>query len=120
MNACPIDKTTAWFKKFGTQNPLYTHVFCNLTRISIGLSMIAFPQFKKIYLILFVLSMIVFFSMVISKPNTWKPYLRAVLSYMTVSTLVLMGKTDLAGLLVITDALMGAQARHMGTIRKCD
>lgn len=46
----------------------------------------------------------------------WKVYLRTVVAYATAGTLIYNNKYEYAGLLVIVDALMGLQSRHMAFV----
>lgn len=55
------------------------------------------------------------YKLVITGNTTWKVYARTILVYALVSVLMFHGKRDAAGVLILVDALMGLQSRHIAT-----
>lgn len=95
---------------------LKTHIFCILLRISIGLLLITNNIPKNIIQILSLFIIITFTYKFFKIEHIWKVYLRTVLSYAIV--LFLVTKYDdryynVAGTIIIVDALMGLQSRHI-------
>lgn len=105
---------------------ILTHLPCILLRITIGLFLIFYiKNINKLYLIIFFAIIVVMFSYkFFILPKTWKNYLRTVLVY-SIGLIVLsislanenIISTETAGLvsgiLLIVDALMGLQTRHI-------
>lgn len=107
-----VDKTTLY-----NHHNVYTHLFCILIRISLGLYLISSETISPmIYYLLLVI--VVMFGMKFNTSNTWKCYLRTVLAYSTAYALLANGKKDYAGLVIITDALLGVQSRFTATLLK--
>lgn len=95
---------------------LKTHIFCILLRIFIGILIITDNLSKGIIQLLTIFVIISFGSKFFKLPNVWKVYLRTVLAYSIV--LFLVTKYDkkynnIAGTIIIIDALMGLQSRHI-------
>jgi hypothetical protein len=95
---------------------LKTHIFCILLRISIGLLIITDKISKNIIQLLSLFVVLMFAYKFFKLPNVWKVYMRTVLFYTIV--LFLVTKYDnkynnIAGTLIIVDALMGLQSRHI-------
>jgi hypothetical protein len=95
---------------------LKTHIFCILLRIAIGLMIITNNISKRIIQILSLFVVITFTYKFFKLSNVWKVYLRTVLSYAV--ALFLVTKYDdkynnVAGTIIIVDALMGLQSRHI-------
>jgi hypothetical protein len=93
-----------------------THIWCILLRITLGLLVInrTLPINLIILISLLVISM--FGYKYFKLPHVWKVYLRTVLVYSIVLGLTLKyGDTyrHISGTLIIVDALMGLQARHI-------
>ena len=57
-----------------------------------------------------------FSSKFMNNSNTWKVYLRTVVAYSTALLFTYNDHYNEAGLVVITDALMGIQSRHTGAL----
>lgn len=94
---------------------LKTYIFCILLRISIGLLIIANKIPITILQILSIFVIITFLYKFIKIEKIWKNYLRTVLVYSIVLFLITKFDTkyiELAGLLIIFDALMGLQTYH--------
>ena len=53
---------------------------------------------------------------VIKKNPLWKVYLRTVIAYGITGLMIHQQKYDIAGTIIITDALLGLQSRHMAHI----
>lgn len=107
-----IDKTTTY-----KHHNVYTHLFCVLIRISLGLYLISSPTVSPlIYWLL--LAIIVMFGMKFGKSNTWKCYLRTVIAYSTAFVLLSNEHKEYAGLVIIMDALLGVQSRFNATLLK--
>ncbi len=107
-----IYKDNTTIKKDHTQ---YTHLFCVLLRITIGSLLILNKIPNIVIIILSVLTVIMFLNKFLKLQNVWKVYMRTVLVYglVAVSSLIYKEKyNNLAGLLIIVDALMGLQSRH--------
>lgn len=95
----------------------FTHLFCVLLRLILAFIILSAGnkmsvQKKGIMLTIFMMAVILFGYKFIYVSDTWKPYLRATLSYILVTLFLYFDKYDAAGLMVIVDALMGVQARH--------
>jgi len=95
---------------------LKTHIFCILLRIIIGLSIITNSIPKNIIQILSLFVIITFTYKFFKIEHIWKVYLRTVLSYAIVLFLVTKYNdkyNNVAGTIIIIDALMGLQSRHI-------
>ena len=95
---------------------LKTHIFCILLRISIGLLLITNNIPKNIIQILSLFVIITFTYKFFKIEHIWKVYLRTVLSYAVVFFLVTKYNDryyNVAGTIIIIDALMGLQSRHI-------
>jgi len=93
-----------------------SYIFCVLLRIAIGLSIITDKLPTKIIIILAVFVVIAFSYKFYKLPNVWKVYLRTVLVYFIVLILSLKYNNrynNISGTLIIVDALMGLQSRHI-------
>lgn len=104
------DTTT---RKYNNQ---YTHLFCVLLRMTIGSLIILNKIPNIVIIILTLLTIIMFFNKFLKLPNVWKVYLRTVLVYMFILIFTVLYKekyNQLTGLLIIVDALMGFQSRHI-------
>lgn len=112
-----VDKTTAYYGWYGKGHPWYTYIWCVLLRITIGIVLIYINNsyINNKYLAIYaIIVAVVFFSKFISNTKTWKVYIRNVLIY---SIIAIMYKhpqhKDIAGMLIIIDALMGLQSRFI-------
>ena len=95
---------------------LKTHIFCILLRIIIGLLIITDKISKKIILLLCLFVVLTFTYKFFKINHIWKVYLRTVLSYAIVLFITI--KYDnkynsVSGTIIIIDALMGLQSRHI-------
>lgn len=117
-----LDPTTAY-----KHHNVYTHLGCVLLRCAIGISLIlaqtnlSSPTVDKriIYLLLAFCSIVVlwfgskYIRLIKSNTVVWKAYLRNVIAYTVAGGLIYKKRFDLAGTIMIADALMGTQSRHM-------
>ncbi len=110
---------------------VYTHLGCVLLRCAIGGAMIAshtladkWPRVERTMFCMWIvlcLGVVIMFAARFAKYSAmdqivWKVYLRTVVAYATAGTLIYNNKYEYAGLLVIVDALMGLQSRHMAFV----
>ncbi len=94
---------------------LKTHIFCILLRIAIGLLIITDNLSKFIIQMLSLFVIIVFSYKFFKLKHVWKVYLRTVLIYAIVLFLVTKYNNkynNVAGTLIIIDAILGLQSRH--------
>lgn len=56
---------------------------------------------------------------VIKDTPLWKSYLRMIIAYSTALCLLTMKQDQFAGIVVIADALMGINSRHMASVLTC-
>lgn len=115
-----LTDTSTTYAKLGKKHTTLTHLGCVLLRIFIG-----FLIYFKVsilsnlfFLIPFFLLIIIFFSykLYITKNKTWKVYLRTILIYsisLIISILDKKNNRNNAGILIMIDALMGLQSRHI-------
>lgn len=117
-----LDPTTTY-----KHHNVYTHLGCVLLRCAIGISLIlsqtnlSSPTVdKKIIHLLLVFCVIVvlwfgskYIRLIKSSTVVWKAYLRNVIAYTVAGGLIYKKRFDLAGTIMIADALMGTQSRHM-------
>jgi hypothetical protein len=112
--------------KSGRKHNLYTHLGCILLRILLGLLIyFRIRFFKNIFVLIpLFLSIIIFFSYKLIKTNnkTWKVYIRTILIYIIsllitsiehLNTVNVVNAINTSGILIILDALMGLQSRHI-------
>lgn len=120
------DQYTSIYKQ-GKRHTIYTHLGCVILRIVLGL-LIYFKLgiFKNILflIILFMLVIIVFsYKLYITKNKTWKVYIRTISLY-TISLIIDIldnykyktfntDSRNISGILIMLDAIMGLQARHI-------
>ena len=94
-----------------------TYIFCVLLRILLGLLIITNKLSKNKIIILTILIILVFLQKYIKLPLVWKVYLRTILTYTTVLILTTLNNNNnynhISGTLIIVDALMGLQSRHI-------
>lgn len=120
------DQYTSIYKQ-GKRHNTYTHLGCVILRIVLGL-LIYFKLgiFKNILflIVLFMLVIIVFsYKLYITKNKTWKVYIRTISLY-TISLIIDIldnykyktfntDSRNISGILIMLDAIMGLQARHI-------
>lgn len=107
---------------------VFTHLGCVLLRTFIGIKLIS-PEPKsdaclRNIIIIMIISMFIFgmkyFSHVILRDTIyWKCYLRMLVAYSSALCLIFMGQQNFAGLIIITDALMGMNSRHTASVLSC-
>lgn len=115
-----IDRTTVL-----KNHTAWTHVFCVLLRCSLGLYLlhtgVATPSRRRAWTVLAVVVMTFFFYRRQTVPRpTWKVYLRTVVAYgVVLAALHVLDPPEaalLGGTLIIVDALLGLQSRHIATL----
>ena len=95
---------------------LKTYIFCILLRILIGLVIITDNLSKFIIQILCIFVIIFFLYKFFKLKHIWKVYLRTVLIYTIILFLVTKYNNkynNVAGTLIIVDAILGLQSRHI-------
>ena len=95
---------------------LKTYIFCILLRIVIGLLLVTNNMPKRIIQILSLFIIVTFTYKFFKIEHIWKVYLRTVLTYAVVLFLVTKYNDtyyNVAGTIIIIDALMGLQSRHI-------
>lgn len=116
LDNCLSDKTTIY-----KHHNIFTHLFCVLLRITIGLLLIFYKDKlnQNYLLILFSLLslgfLIKYLNVLVNNINIWKVYIRTSLIYGIGSYMIYKNKYEEAGILVIIDALMGLQSRHLSS-----
>ena len=106
---------------------VYTHIGCVLIRIAMGLLLIGWGSKKEVkyaIIVIMILALMVFGkkykNRVIDDQETyWKSYPRMLVAYSSALALMKMKEEKLAGLLMMTDALMGMNSRHTASILSC-
>ncbi len=105
---------------------VYTHLGCVLLRCAIGLILILAQSklvdesktgIKYLLLVFCALVVVLFGSKYIKLIRTdivvWKAYVRTIVAYIFAGGLIYNNRYDSAGIIMIADALMGAQSRHV-------
>lgn len=108
------DLETIYYKKNNKHHPLLNYLGCVILRIIIGLLIFNNLLSPIVIYILSVLILLFFGNKFINSSLTWKNYPRTVLVY-SLLPIFTKYKSDhnYGGLLVIMDALMGLQTRHI-------
>jgi hypothetical protein len=112
-----VDTTTVYFKKNNKGHPWYTYIWCTILRITIGLILLHLQsnQINNNYLAVYAFAVaFAFFSKFLTVSPTWKVYMRTVLCY----TIIVASRNhpnfkDIAGSIMIIDAIMGLQSRFI-------
>lgn len=102
--------------RVGRPEKPYIHYICVLTRIIIGILVINKTIPIKILLLFSLSVVIIFLAKYFKLPNVWKVYARTIFVYGIVGLLALKYGEEyrnIYGTLIIVDALMGLQARHI-------
>ena len=97
-------------------HPMRNHLFCVSLRSILGLLVISNKISKNIILIISFLVVVMFLQKFFKLPNVWKVYMRTVIVYSIVFLLTLKygdQYNSVSGTLIIVDALMGLQSRHI-------
>lgn len=95
---------------------LKTYIICVLLRITLGLLIITNKIPKNILIIICLFIIITFSYKFYKLEKVWKVYLRTILVYTIVLGLILIFNNQynqVSGILIIIDALMGLQSRHI-------
>lgn len=120
INSSIIDHTT-----IVKNHNVYTHLGCVFIRCIIGVAILLLQNNKNFQnkwiqyglIIGCIITMIVFATKHFVKKNPlWKVYLRTVIAYGVIGLMIHQQKYDIAGTIIITDALLGLQSRHMAHI----
>lgn len=93
----------------------WTHLFCIMIRTILGFYIITSPVISNTILYL-LLAIVIMFSYKLFNTNTWKGYLKTVYAYGLAYKLIEYGYKDYAGLLLIFEALLSLQSRHIVTL----
>lgn len=117
-----IDKTTL-IEKLNKSHTTYSHLVCVIIRILLGLMIYyKYNIFQNNYLIIILSLFIILlfgYKLIITHNKTWKVYLRTILIYIIILIINLIDSTksktmnNISGILIIIDALMGLQSRHI-------
>jgi hypothetical protein len=118
-----VDHTTSMYPN----HTVYTHLGCVLIRVTLGVVVISNAMTPKRQRNLTILLMIIalafffkYYKMVVQQGTViWKSYLRTIIAYGTASYLTSIGKHELAGMLIIGDALSAVQSRHDAHVYTC-
>ena len=102
---------------------IFTHLGCVALRCTLGV-VLMHPQLcrqKRIAFMLLIGVVILIFGYKYIKQNAvvWKTYPRMLIAYSIALHLLYTGRPQYAGLLIIVDALMGVQSRHMASALSC-
>jgi len=108
------DDTTIYYKKNKKYHPLKNYLVCIILRIILGLLIFNNILNPIIIYILISLILIIFLTKFINNKTNWKVYERTILLY-TLIPYFTYNRTNhnYAGLLIIFDAIMGLQSRHI-------
>lgn len=117
-----VDHTTALYPKHN----VFTHMGCVLLRTTIGLTLMRrnlSPNIRMTIIRIIIIVIILFGSKYIShtvnQVQTWKVYPRMLITYIASLYLISQHNEQAAGVLIIVDALMGLQSRHMASVLTC-
>lgn len=111
--------------KLYPHHTVFTHLGCVLIRTYLGVSLInADPKKVRIITLIMIMAMVVFWfkyaTIMANNVVLWKSYLRMLVAYATALYLIIKKKqSNLAGLIIIVDALIGVQARHTASAVTC-
>lgn len=101
---------------------IFTHLGCVLLRIFIGMFLIESTnkKYNNVIAVILMMGIIMFGTKAIklareNKKILWKFYPRLVLIYSMALYYIKKDRTEIAGFLVILDALMGFQSRHIAS-----
>lgn len=115
LNSLLVDTTTVFYKNTGKGHPWYTYIWCVILRITIGLVILYVnaDSINNNYLAIYAFIVaFAFFAKFMSVSPTWKIYLRTVLSYLIIVASYKQPQfKNIAGSMMIVDALMGLQSR---------
>jgi len=105
------DKTTIIYP-----HSIKTHIWCILFRSLLGFAIIKNKIPSNIICIISLIIIVLFTKKYFALPNVWKVYERTILVYLFILLLSYIYKNEynwLIGTLIIVDALMGLQSRHI-------
>lgn len=108
------DKNTVYYNQNKNYHPLKNYLFCIFLRIILGILIFNNILNSIVIYILSCLILIIFISKFINTKTNWKVYERTILLYSLVPYFTYTkSDNNYAGLLVIFDAIMGLQSRHI-------
>jgi hypothetical protein len=102
----------------------YTHLGCARFQVSLGIVLMS-PNLsrrrRKNVITIILVALLLFgakyiHKVVIHGNILWKSYPRMLLAYATALCLAQRGQDGYAGMIIIVDALMGVQSRHMASV----
>jgi hypothetical protein len=97
-------------------HPMRNHLFCVGIRSALGVLVMSNKINNKLLIVLSALVVIIFLNKFFKLPQVWKVYMRTVLVYFIIFLLAFkFGEkyNTVIGTLIIVDALMGLQSRHI-------
>ncbi len=106
------------------QHTVYTHLGCAMLRTAMGITLMN-PSLsnhtRTSIIIIMIVALVLFGSKYIKKVMIdgevlWKSYPRMLLAYSAALCLTVRKQNELAGALIVADALMGVQSRHMASV----
>jgi hypothetical protein len=94
---------------------MYTHLFCVILRIILGILVLNKIINTNILLLISIFVVIMFSYKFIINKHIWKVYMRTIIIYSIIGFLIIYNNKyiELYSILIITDALMGLQSRHI-------
>lgn len=117
-----VDHSTALYPRHN----VFTHMGCVLLRTTIGLTLMRHnlsPTIRMTIIQIIVIVIILFgykyITHTVNQVQTWKVYPRMLITYLSALYLINRHDEQSAGVLIIVDALMGLQSRHMASVLTC-
>lgn len=100
---------------------VFTHLGCVILRIIIGMIIVntelTTNQKNSVSVMFFVFALVFLIKYIkVKESPLWKSYIRSITSYTVCGILSAFGKTELAGMLFISDSIFSIQARHTASI----
>ncbi len=117
-----VDHSTALYPHHNA----FTHMGCVLIRTTLGLTLMRTnlsPAIRmtiiRIIIVVLIMFGVKYISQTVNETMTWKVYPRTLIAYSSALYLMSQHQEQQAGLLIIVDALMGLQSRHMASVLSC-
>lgn len=103
---------------------IYTHMGCIALRTGIAIALMnptLSSQTRNALLVIIIVAFVVFAIKYLRTANVaiWKSYPRMLIAYGTAAYLVHTHRESYAGMLILVDALMGVQSRHLASVLSC-
>lgn len=105
---------------------VYTHLGCVAIRMALGLILTSPSLSEKLRFSIMLLMLIVlvifavkYIHSALDNITLWKSYPRMLLAYSSALYLIKTKQEPLAGMIIIVDALMGVQGRHLASALSC-